>query len=130
MDENEWIAFLEEHLDMEKYDAIFYPSYDDIHFEHRFVASIGRSLGRNNAYKLIEYQTPSTAANWVPNLVSDITLFFEDKVRMLIDHFDSQGDKSYFQPSTLEAFHRHYRWMRNSPGLQYAEEFKITRMFV
>src|SRR6266516_2797926 len=104
-DEEEWINLLERNYEIGFFDALFLPSNQDTHYEHRIVNGIGMALTRNLPLSIIEYKSISTLDSWTPNMFVDIEEVVDEKMERL-KHFKSQ-EKLYFQHDYMKAFHSH-----------------------
>jgi len=122
-----WVNYIEtNYIKNGGYDCIFIPTKDDSMFEHRFVNGLGPALVRVSPISLVEYHTPSTLNTWQPNIFIDIEDCYEDKLELL-QNFESQIDKSYFQRNTLDAFHSNYQCRKR--GIKIIEQFKLIELF-
>jgi N-acetylglucosamine malate deacetylase 1 len=122
-----WVNYIEtNYIKNGGYDCIFIPTKDDSMFEHRFVNGLGPALVRVSPISLVEYHTPSTLNTWQPNIFIDIEDCYEDKLKLL-QNFESQIDKSYFQRNTLDAFHSNYQCRKR--GIKIIEQFKLIELF-
>lgn len=95
-------------------------------YEHRFVNKFGDALVRKDAISLIEYKTVSTSNTWIPNVFSNITNFYNRKLKALKE-FKSQSKKLYFQKSTLDSFHSNFQCRKR--GKDFVEQFRIIEIF-
>ncbi len=130
MTEDEWITQIEKEVlntGQFKHDAIFGPTIDDSHFEHRIVNSFMEALGRKTPLSIVEYKTPSTLDSWETNMYVDISESYHRKINMLNEHFKSQTDSLYFRPQCLEAFHTQYSSIKR--GIRQIEQFKIKTIY-
>lgn len=122
-----WVNYIEtNYIKNGGYDCIFIPTKDDSMFEHRFVNGLGPALVRVSPISLVEYHTPSTLNTWQPNIFIDIEDCYKDKLGLL-QNFESQIDKSYFQRNTLDAFHSNYQCRKR--GIKIIEQFKLIELF-
>lgn len=122
-----WVNYIEtNYIKNGGYDCIFIPTKDDSMFEHRFVNGLGPALVRVSPISLVEYHTPSTLNTWQPNIFIDIEDCYGDKLKLL-QNFESQIDKSYFQRNTLDAFHSNYQCRKR--GIKIIEQFKLIELF-
>lgn len=123
----EWVNYIEtNYIKSGNYDCIFIPTKDDSMFEHRFVNGLGPALVRVSPISLVEYHTPSTLNTWQPNIFIDIEDYYENKLELL-QNFESQIDKSYFQRNTLDSFHSNYQCRKR--GIKIIEQFKLIELF-
>ncbi len=127
MSDDLWINLLEtDYLSRQKYDVIFAPSSHDSHFEHRIVNRLAAPLSRLEKISIIEYCSPSTLENWIPNLFVDIGDQFEAKLAALAA-FESQSARKYFTESTIRNFNTNFRCSKR--GLTYVEQFNINQIY-
>ena len=106
--------------------AIFVPTYIDAHFEHRMTNRLAAALTRCKNISIIEYRTPSTLNDWIPNMYVDITNEYEQKLSML-SKFSSQQNKEYFKRDMLDAFHTDFQ--SSKKGNKYVEHLKIIQLY-
>jgi len=123
--QEEWINLLEKVS--KDVDAILLPNDCDSHFEHRFVAGFGNALIRSRPISLIQYMTPSTTRDWVPNLFVDITDQYEKKIECL-KLFKSQSHRYYFREDVLRSFHSDFQSSKKTK--HYVEQFKIIESYI
>ncbi len=123
--EEEWINLLEKTFKLSKFDAIFLPSNQDTHYEHRFVNGIGMALTRSTPVSIIEYKSPSTLDSWIPNMFVEIGDVADEKVKRL-GRFKSQ-QKLYFQTEYMKAFHSHPNSIKKQVNV--TEPFKIVTLY-
>ena len=95
-------------------------------YEHRFVNKFGDALVRKDAISLVEYNTVSTLNTWKPNVFTDISSFYNKKIKAL-NEFESQNGKSYFTKDTLDSFHSNFQCRKR--GKEFVEQFKIIEIF-
>lgn len=127
LEEDEWINYIEEQFtNTVKYDALFIPSTEDSHFEHRQVSLMGFPLARTSLLPLIEYYSPSTLESWVPNTFVDIKDQIDTKVKML-NEFRSQLHRSYFSEKIVRGFHNNFQCSKK--GLCTVEQFRINQVY-
>ena len=124
LSEEKWINLLEKYVD--NVDAIFLPNECDSHFEHRYVAGFGKPLVRSKPAALIQYKTPSTDQQWVPNLFVDIDEQYASKMKYLYK-FESQQHRYYFRSDVLRAFHSDFQSAKK--GKHFIEQFKVVDMY-
>ena len=144
-DEDEWVNLLETKFDISKYDCIITTSPSDSHFEHKIVSNFTYALIRRTKCGLIQYKSPSTLGDWIPNLFVDIMVQVKRKQddghsmdtdvmfsaflwyiklnRLAL--FESQKDKSYFSEESIKSFHSNYQC--STRGMTSVESFKIIR---
>lgn len=125
LSEDAWVAKIEKELNKSDYNCILVPSFEDNHLEHRLVNQIGFVLSRNLPINLIEYQTPSTRYDWVPNMFVDISNYFDFKSDCIERCFKKQieSGRNYFLRESLLLFCSDYLSTRK--GIKYVEKFKI-----
>src|SRR5258705_2514205 len=123
--EEEWINLLEKRFHLKDYDAIFLPSNQDTHYEHKFVNGIGMALTRSTPVSIIEYKSPSTLDSWIPNMLVEIKDYADEKVKRL-ELFKSQ-QKLYFQPEYMRAFHSHVNSIKKQ--VMITEPFRIITLY-
>jgi LmbE family N-acetylglucosaminyl deacetylase len=125
--EDRWINYIETNfLYGNSYDAIFLPSSDDSHFEHRLVSGFGWPLSRVSAISLIEYCAPSALSSWVPNLFVDVSSVYNEK-KFMLKGFTSQQHRSYFQEEQIDGFHTEFQCSKK--GMTKVERFNIKQDF-
>jgi len=126
--EDLWVFLLEkDFLAKGDHDAIFTSSSSDSHYEHRLVSRLGPSLSRTRKTAVVEYCSPSTLEDWVPNLFIDITSEFDSKLNALKAFEHLNAGKSYFTDETIRNFNRHFRSSKR--GLRYVEQFRIVQAY-
>ena len=124
--EEEWINLIEKQMVKYNVDAIVLPSECDSHFEHRYVSGFGKALIRSKPASLIQYKTPSTDQEWIPNLFVDIRDVYDKKVSAL-RNFTSQTDRYYFRNNVLMAFHTDFQCAKK--GIPMVEQFKVVDLY-
>ena len=107
-----------------KWDAIFCPPKEDSHFEHKMINSIVPACVRRLDCGIIDYRTPSTLENWIPNLYVEVDI--EEKSELL-KSFESQSNKSFFNKGPLEVFHTNYNCKKR--GIDFVETYRIERLY-
>jgi len=110
------------------YQAIFGPSFEDSHFEHRLVNETLQSLARNKTLSLFEYRCISSLHGWSPNLFVDIDEFCAQKINALQTCFKTQMDSYYFKTENLELFHDDF--LSNKKIIAKREFFKIKTTYL
>jgi LmbE family N-acetylglucosaminyl deacetylase len=123
--EDEWINMIENKLSFPKLDAIFGTSSEDSHYEHHITNRILNALGRNKQLSIIEYKSPSTKEEWVPNFFVDIEHEYDIKINSLLKSFQSQSDSPYFKKNSIALFNSNY--IISKLGRSEIESFKIIR---
>ncbi len=121
-----WISLLESQYLHSHHEAIFIPSSADSHFEHRMVNRLGPPLSRLEKISIVEYCSPSTLDEWIPNMFVDIGDQFESKLRSLAA-FESQSSRKYFTETTIRNFNTNFRCSKR--GLHYVEQFRINQIY-
>lgn len=104
-------------------DTVLCPPVADTHQDHRAVALSARSALRRSSVALMEYETPSTTAEWEPTVfvpMSEAALFRQATV---LQHFRSQTDRAYVDTAWLAARAR-VHGMRI--GATYAQAFRLV----
>ena len=125
--EPEWINHIENlFMKFTDYDCLMIPPEKDSMYEHRFVNKFGDALVRKDAISLVEYNTVSTLNTWKPNVFTDISSFYNKKIKAL-NEFESQNGKSYFTKDTLDSFHSNFQCRKR--GKKMVEQFKILEIF-
>lgn len=123
-DEEDWIILLQNMVI--PCDAIFLPSNQDTHYEHRFVNGIGMAMTRNVPISVIEYKSISTLDSWVPNMFVELDEDVETEKVTRLKHFKSQK-KLYFQRKYMKAFHSHPTSIRKR--IDITEPFRIITLY-
>jgi len=127
LDDDLWINLLErKFLNGNDYGVIFTTSSSDSHFEHRLVNRLAPPLSRLEKISLIEYCSPSTLDDWIPNLFVDIAGEFDSKLASL-GAFSSQKSRKYFTEDTIRNFNTNFRCSKR--GLRYVEQFRIVQIY-
>lgn len=122
-----WVNLLETQFVRQfQYDAIFTPSESDSHFEHKIVSRLGPPLSRLEKISIIEYCSPSTLEEWIPNMFVDIDDEFELKLESLAE-FRSQSARKYFTAATIRNFNTNFRCSKR--GLAHVEQFRIKQIY-
>ena len=132
--EEEWVNHIETRfLKENNYDCIFTPSNIDSHFEHQLVYRLGPALtrgiwpNRESPVSLIEYKSPSTLDEWIPNLIVNIKDQYSSKVGRL-QQFKSQLHHRYFSRETLDTFHSNFQ--SSKKNMYVVEEFRINKNYI
>ena len=133
-EEDAWVNFIEtNYLRLNNYDCIMTTSDIDSHFEHKLVSNLAPALtrgiwpNRNFPIAIIQYKSPSTLENWIPNLFIDIETVYHTKLKML-QKFKSQQHHTYFNRKTLDVFNSNYQCSKKN--MYIVEEFKILNTFL
>ena len=144
-DEDKWVNLLENKFNISEYDCVISPSTNDSHFEHKTVSNFTYALIRRSKCGLIQYKSPSTLDEWIPNFFVDISTVEERKkedghpndTHLLfmaviwyiklnkLKLFESQQDKSYFSEESVKSFHSNYQCSMRD--MMHVESFKIIR---
>lgn len=124
--EDEWVNYIETKFNISDYDAILSTNEIDSHFEHRQTCRIARAICRVDKVSIIEYNSPSTLVEWIPNYFIDIEDEYEKKVSLL-NNFVSQGKRKYFQPEQIKGFHTNFQASKR--GLEKVEMFKVGQLY-
>jgi LmbE family N-acetylglucosaminyl deacetylase len=124
---DEWINYIESNFTKKyDYDCILTTSEYDSHFEHVLVSSFAATLARVNPYSIIQYKSPSTLENWIPNLFISLDELYDIKKEML-QAFKSQIHHEYFSEFVLNGFHTNFQCMKKGRG--YVESYKIITSY-
>lgn len=122
-----WVNYIETNFTKKfNYDCILTPSELDSHFEHVIVSSFSPPLSRVKPYSIIQYKSPSTLDNWVPNLFISLGDFYSTKKKML-QEFKSQNHHEYFKESVIDGFHTNFQCMKK--GQKFVESYKIITLY-
>lgn len=124
---DEWINYIETNFTRKyNYDCILTTSEHDSHFEHVTVSTFAPALARINSYSIIQYRSPSTLDEWVPNLFVSINGIYDEKKKML-QEFKSQIHHEYFSNRVLDGFHTNFQCMKKGQG--FVESYKILTAY-
>lgn len=125
--EDRWVNLLEaQFTNRNNYDVIFTTSSSDSHFEHRITSRLAPPLSRLRKISIIEYCSPSTLEDWIPNSFVDISDQFDCKLSSLAA-FETQQSRKYFNESTIRNFNSNFRCSKR--GIRYVEQFKINQIY-
>lgn len=124
--EDEWVHYVESNFDINSYDAIMTTNQIDSHFEHRQTARIAVAVARVAKIGIVEYCSPSTLVEWVPNTFIDVEDQYSAKMERL-QKFVSQGGRSYFQPNQIRGFHINFQASKR--GVEFVEMFNVKQMY-
>ena len=91
------------------------------------MSAFGWPLTRVKGISLIEYYTPSTLEEWIPNTFIDISKVYKTKLRMLKE-FTSQQHRSYFKEDTIKGFHTNFQCSKK--GTELVEQFNLKQLFL
>jgi LmbE family N-acetylglucosaminyl deacetylase len=89
----ETISVIEKYVEKINPDAVFMPTGNDTHQDHRAAFNAGLVACRL-VKEIFAYETPSTSRNFFPNYFVDVTEFIELKLKAVKIH-SSQGGKGY-----------------------------------
>jgi len=124
---DDWINYIESNFTKKyDYDCILTTSEYDSHFEHVLVSSFAATLARVKPYSIIQYKSPSTLENWIPNLFISLDELYDIKKEML-QAFKSQIHHEYFSEFVLNGFHTNFQCMKKGRG--YVESYKIITSY-
>jgi LmbE family N-acetylglucosaminyl deacetylase len=115
------ISYLEKHIVVD-HELILTPSNHDNHFFHKKINNLGPALCRIKPMSLMEYFTPSTSLEWVPNLVVNLEEQIYTLKKERLQRFTSQIDKIYFSDFCLDSFHSSLEFSKK--GLPWVEKFR------
>ena len=115
------ISYLEKHIVVD-HELILTPSNHDNHFFHKKINNLGPALCRIKPMSLVEYFTPSTSLEWVPNLVVNLEEQIYTLKKERLQRFTSQIDKTYFSNFCLDSFHSSLEFSKK--GLPWVEKFR------
>jgi LmbE family N-acetylglucosaminyl deacetylase len=104
-------------------DTVLSPPVADTHQDHRAVAYAVRSALRRSPVTLLEYETPSTTAEWNPNVFVPMTDDDIERQDHILSKFRSQSDRLYFDRTWLRSRAR-VHGLR--VGGQYAQAFRLV----
>ncbi|MFN5443026.1 MAG: PIG-L deacetylase family protein [Crocinitomicaceae bacterium] len=115
------INFLEKTI-LTNHELILTPSNIDNHFFHKKINNLGPALCRIKPISLMEYFTPSTSLEWIPNFVVNLEdeIYLSKKQRL--KKFTSQSNKTYFSDFCLDSFHSSLEFTKK--GLHWVEKFR------
>lgn len=111
-----------------QFDGVMCPPQLDTHFEHRMINNVAKAVCRFGSKSLIEYNTPSTLNDWVPNLFVDVTDFLDTKINLLRGTFATQADRHYFSKDVICDFHSDFFCSKRGYGK--VEKFKVDFFIV
>jgi len=115
------INHLEKHI-LSGHELILTPSNQDNHFFHKKINNIGPALCRIKPISIMEYFTPSTSLEWVPNLVVNLEENIYSSKKQRLKQFTSQHNKTYFSDFCLDSFHSSLEFTKK--GLHWVEKFR------
>lgn len=110
-------------------DLIFTHNRKDSHQDHRLLAELTWNTFRDHL--ILEYEIPKYDGDMgQPSLFVPLSLDqCEKKIRYLIDSFQSQGQKRWFEPETFRALMR-LRGMECNSSSGYAEAFYSRKLIL
>lgn len=117
------INYLEKNI-LTNHELILTPSNHDNHFFHKKINNIGPALCRIKPMSLVEYFTPSTSLEWVPNIVVNLEEDIYTIKKERLQQFKSQLNKTYFSDFCLDSFHSSLDCTKK--GLHWVEKFRTT----
>jgi len=88
------IKIIEKHVKDINPEMLFFNYRDDIHQDHRHLASAVISATRFAPHQIYMYESPSTSRSFIPSVYFDVTNTFDTKLKAVKIH-QSQGKKSY-----------------------------------
>jgi len=109
-------------------DTVLIPPMIDSHFEHRIINKLGPALCRRLPLNLIEYRTPSTLNNWIPNYFVNLNEKQYNLKKIALKKFVSQQKAPYFADKTLDSFHHNFQCSKK--GYEIVESYKIVESFL
>jgi LmbE family N-acetylglucosaminyl deacetylase len=115
------INYLEKNI-LTNHELILTPSNQDNHFFHKKINNLGPALCRIKPMSLMEYFTPSTSLDWVPNLVVNLENEIYASKKQRLQEFKSQINKTYFSDFCLDSFHSSLEFTKK--GLHWVEKFR------
>jgi len=120
---SEWTSFMDNFF--KGFDAVFGPTHEDTHYEHKLANEIMWSFARARPMSVIEYRCISTTHAWQPNMFVPLTAHDIGVKRVeLCEAFESQLDSPYFTAEAIAMFHRDF--LSYKKGLEYVEQFRIV----
>lgn len=133
--QDELIYNIENNFDIDLYQAVLIPAEFDTHQDHKKISDLGKALTRKSQCAIIEYKTPHTLNNWIPNLfisLDEISFNEEHSVwelkKELLKEFNSQKDQPYFEETPLRNFHIDYQSSRKKINL--VELYKVITSYL
>ncbi len=121
----ETISIIEKYVEKLKPDAVFMPTGNDTHQDHRAAFNAGL-VGCRLVKELYAYETPSTSRNFFPNYFVDITKYVELKLKAVKIH-SSQGGKGYMADRAVKglAEYRAFDILLNDRSVEGFEVIKV-----
>ena len=107
--------------------VIFTHYRHDRHQDHRIVSDLTWNTFRNNL--ILEYEIPKYDGDLgIPNLFVDVPEpHYEKKIALLMEHFQTQGTKPWFDRETFTALMR-LRGMESNSQSRFAEAFYARKV--
>jgi LmbE family N-acetylglucosaminyl deacetylase len=88
------IKLIEKYVKEINPEILFFNHRNDIHQDHRHLASAVVSATRFTPHEVYMYESPSTSKSFIPSVYFDVTDTFDIKI-MAVKIHQSQGKKSY-----------------------------------
>ena len=124
--EDEMVNFIESKF-LNKVDTIVTTPTQDSHFEHRKINQLGPALCRRSPISLVEYRTPSTLNEWIPNYFVNIPENEYNQKKSALTKFKSQQGAPYFKENTIDSFHHNF--LCSKKGYKMVESYRIIESF-
>lgn len=105
-------------------EVIFCPSLNDLHQDHRAIASACQTIFRDSA-TVLSYEIVRSTVNFTPNLYVSLSQANMKFKLQLLKNYKTQARRSYFKPEIVKSI-AIYRGCQVI--VQYAEAFEIWRM--
>ncbi len=115
------INYLEKTI-LKNHQLILTPSKFDNHFFHKKINNLGPALCRIRPISLIEYFTPSSSPEWIPNIIVNLEEEIYNEKKNRLNSFVSQLDKTYFSNFCIDSFHSSLDFTKK--GLHWVEKFR------
>jgi LmbE family N-acetylglucosaminyl deacetylase len=115
------INYIENHI-LNSHQLILTPSKYDNHFFHKKINNLGPALCRIKPISLIEYFTPSSSPEWIPNIIVNLDEVIYKEKKLRLKSFVSQLDKTYFSEFCLDSFHSSLDFTKK--GMHWVEKFR------
>jgi LmbE family N-acetylglucosaminyl deacetylase len=115
------INYLEKMI-LKDHQLILTPSRFDNHFFHKKINNLGPALCRIRPISLIEYFTPSSSPEWIPNIIVNLEEEIYNEKKNRLNSFVSQLDKTYFSNFCIDSFHSSLDFTKK--GLHWVEKFR------
>ena len=122
----ETIGVIEKYVDKINPDAVFIPTGNDTHQDHRAAFKAGL-VGCRLVKEIYAYETPSTSRNFFPNYFVDITDYIDVKLKAVKNH-SSQGGKGYMADRAVKglAEYRAFDILLNDRTVEGFEVVKVV----